>query len=179
MKSYLLAAATLLSSTMAFAQSTPPESGPRASFGVGVITGFRIEGPNESGDGGLGLYLRAGVQIDDLFGVEDDLSGVAGFFPLVGFTGLVRESIDFTVTPVDWVTFAVGPTYSWGPDESASVVGGTLRVDFHFPRQRAPSHARRAWTLGVAGDFGGVVQRDAPLGGLAWGTFLMFGYGWY
>ena len=178
MKPYLLAAATLLSSTSAFAQPKP-EAGPRPSVGVGVMTGFRIEGPNESGDGGLGFYARGGVQIDDLLGVENDLSGVVGFIPLGGLSALVRESVQLTVTPIDWLTLGAGPTYSWGTSESASAIGGTLRVDFHFPHRRAESGARRAWTLGLAGDLGGVVQRAGAGRGFAWGAFLVFGYAWY
>ncbi len=179
MKSFflLIAVATLIPS-MAFAQPTA-RSGPRLSAGVGAIAGFRIEGPNESGDGGLGLYLRGGVQLNDLFGIEDDLAAVAGIIPLAGVSVLVRDTLDFTVTPIDWLTLAAGPTYSWGTSESASAVGGTLRVDFHFPHQRSASNARRAWTLGLAGDLGGVVKRDGAEGGVAWGVFLMFGYGWY
>jgi hypothetical protein len=169
-------AATIVSDV---APPPPAHSGPRASVGVGLIAGFRVEGPNESGDGGLGLYVRAGAQLSDLFGVENDLSAVAGFIPLGGASAVVRESVDLTVTPLDWLTLGAGPAYSWGISESASVVGGTLRVDFHFPRQRRPSNVRRAWTLGLAGDLGGVVQREGALRGAAWGTFLTFGYAWY
>jgi hypothetical protein len=179
MKAYLFAAATLLSTTVAWAQPAPPRTGPRLSIGVGMIGAVRVEGPNESGDGGLGLYFRAGVQINDLLGVENDLSGVVGLIPLAGVTALVRESIDLTLTPRDWFTVAAGPEYSWGISESASVVGGTLRVDFHFPRQRAASGARRAWTLGLGGDLGGVVQRNGAGRGFGWGACLAFGYAWY
>lgn len=178
MKSCFLAAATLLSTNLAFAQPKP-DPGPRPAVGVGVMTGFRIEGPNESGDGGLGLYVRGGLQIDDLLGVENDLSGVVGFIPLGGLSAVVRESVQLTVTPIDWLTLGVGPTYSWGTSEDASVIGGTLRVDFHFPHRRAASGARHAWTLGLAGDLGGVVQRAGAGRGLAWGAFLVFGYAWY
>ena len=148
-------------------------------MGVGTIAGVRIEGPNESGDGGLGLYLRGGVQINDRYGVENDLSGAVALIPLGGVSELVRESIDVTVTPRDWLTIAAGPTYSWGSSESASVVGGTLRVDFGFARRRAASGARRAWTLSLAGDLGGVVKRDGTERGLAWGAFLTCGRAWY
>jgi hypothetical protein len=106
MKSFLLAAASaLLFSTTAFAQPAA-QSGPRLSAGVGQIVGFRIEGPNESGDGGLGLYLRGGVQLSELFGIGDDLAGAVGIIPLVGFSVLVRDSVDLTVTPADWLTLA-------------------------------------------------------------------------
>jgi len=179
MKSFLLAATSaLLFSTTAFAQPTD-QSGPRLSGGVGAIVGFRIEGPNESGDGGLGLYLRGGVQLSELLGIEDDLSTAVGIIPLAGLSLLVREAVDLTVTPVDWLTLAAGPTFSWGLSESASAVGGTLRVDFHFPHRRAANGARHAWTLGLAGDLGGVVKRDGAEGGVAWGAFLTFGYAWY
>ncbi len=146
---------------------------------MGALVGFRIEGPNESGDGGLGLDLRGGLQVNDLFGIEYDLTAAVGLIPLAGVSALVRQSVDFTVTPADWVTLAAGPTYSWGISESASTLGGTLRVDFHFPHRRAASGARRAWTLGLAGDLADVVRRDGAAGGLAWGAFLTFGYAWY
>jgi hypothetical protein len=144
---------------------------------VGAILGLRIEGPNETGDGGLGLYLRGGVQLSELLGIEDDMAalGVPFPFPLL----LVRDTLDLTVTPVDWLTVAAGPTGSWGISESAWTLGGMLRVDFHFPHQRRPSGIRRAWTLGVAGDLADVIKRDGALGGVAWGIYLPFGYAWY
>jgi hypothetical protein len=179
MKYSLLAfASALLSSTTAFAQPAA-QSGLKLSTGVGAIVGFRIEGPNETADGGLGLYLRGGVHLSEVFGIEDDLATTAGIIPLAGVSFLVRDAIDLTVTPVDWLTLAAGPTFSWGLSESASTAGGTLRVDFHFPRQRAANGARRASTLGLAGDLADVVKRDGAGGGVAWGAFLTFGYAWY
>ena len=114
-----------------------------------------------------------------LFGVEDDVSAVVGLIPLGGVSALVRESVDFTVTPRDWLTLAAGPMFSWGISEHASALGSTLRVDFHFPHARAAGGARRAWTLGLAGDLGGVLDRDGAERGVAWGLFLTFGYAWY
>src|SRR5579871_741021 len=132
MKRFLLltvSASALLSSTASFAQEVPalpaaPRAGPRASVGVGALVGLRIEGPNESADGGLGLYLRGGVQVNDLLGVEDDVSFAAAPVPGLGVLVLVRDSIDLTVTPVDWLTFAAGPVASWGASESAWALGG-------------------------------------------------------
>ena len=172
------AAPALLFGTTTFAQPAV-QSGARLRVGVGTIVGFRIEGPNESGDGGLGLYLRGGVQLSELLGIEDDLGATAGFIPLAGVSLLVRDAIDLTATPVEWLTLAAGPTFSWGRSESASAVGATLRVDFHFPRQPVASDRRRAWTLGLSGDLGDVVKRDGASGGVAWGAFLTFGYAWY
>jgi hypothetical protein len=173
----------LLWSATSLAQPAPPPTEephpePRLRAGVGAILGFRIEGPNESGDGGLGLYLRGGVQLSDLLGIEDDIAALN--VPLPFPTLLVRDTLDLTVTPVDWLTVASGPTGSWGIVESAWTLGGMLRVDFHLPpQQRRPSGIRRAPTLGVAGDLGGVVKRDGPAGGAAWGTYVTFGYAWY
>jgi hypothetical protein len=114
MKYFLLGLASApFFSTTAFAQPAA-QSGPRLSAGVGAIVGFRIEGPNETADGGPGLYLRGGVQLSELFGIEDDLATTGGIIPLAGVSFLVRDAIDLTVTPVDWLTFAAGPTFSWG-----------------------------------------------------------------
>ncbi len=172
--------ALLTQSSVAFAQDAPSSGNaprapdtygataprsrpgvPRARWSVGgVVSGIFV---SHGVDGGGGVYGRLGYQPSDLFGIEVELDTTTAII-----SSLFRSDVAVSVTPVDWLSFAVGPTLAWGYepfDFGSWFVAGTARVDLNLLSARTPGGARHALTIGVAGDVAyGLDYNSDPLG---------------
>ncbi|MHB8418860.1 MAG: hypothetical protein ACYDCL_12340 [Myxococcales bacterium] len=174
----------------------PPlaDVGTRVLFGVGLHTGGgvdqfsvspgRFSSQSSTSGIGIGVYARLGLQIDDPFGVDGELSAAT-----LLLTDYVRGALTFDVTPVDWLTVAIGPVvredvaanFCTSGSTTAQAVGATARLEFHFGVRRGET-GRSAFALGVAGDLGATIGSDngsgASLGGpgLAYGLYLTTGW---
>jgi hypothetical protein len=115
-----------------------------------------------SGSGGIGVYIRLGVGLNDLWGIEGELSGGTTFLD-----SYVRTALTLDLSPSDWFTFAIGPVarddadmLSCGCGGSTTVaitsIGATARLDLHIAPSRGPE-GRSAFTLGLVGDVGATV----------------------
>ena len=133
--------------------------GPRFMWGIGAHLGFgedQFNGEESTAGLGIGLYLRAGDEINDLLGFEAEVS--AG---TVVFSSYLRTALTLDITPIDWFTFAIGPVARGDvvvacTTTTATSVGGTVRFDFHIGSSRSDS-GRGGFTIGLVGDLGAVV----------------------
>jgi hypothetical protein len=166
------------------APTAPPllaSRGSRLLWGIGLQLGYgsdpfrpNTEAPDPSNPGyGAGLYARLGDQFSDLLGLAFELGGATTLS-----AGYVRLASTLEVTPVDWLTVAVGPTARVDASTTSVTLpaGATLRVDYHLGVTQTAS-GRGALTLGLAGDVGEVVEGNAA--GVAFGVYVMVGYARY
>jgi hypothetical protein len=145
-----------------------------------------------SATGGIGLYFRVGAELNDLWGIDAELSGGS----VIEATYL-RGALTFDVSPTDLVTFAVGPLVrdDWvlvpcgclgDATVSMTSIGGTARLDLH-PGASRSANGRGAVTVGLIGDVGATVGANGFCngamtyagGGPAWAFYLAFGYARY
>ncbi len=179
--------------------------GSRALWGVGLLVGGGQDviteaasagsepGPAvmsaNSGFGGVGVYLRLGVQANDLWGIETEISAGTVFAD-----SYVRGALTFDYSPSDTLSLVVGPLLR---GDAVSVpcgclsdvivvttsVGATARVDLHTSVTRSDS-GRGALTTSLVGDFGATVgangfcdgEESFAGSGPAWALYLAFGY---
>ncbi|HUB07476.1 MAG TPA: hypothetical protein VMB50_10755 [Myxococcales bacterium] len=169
--------------------ATPGDAGRRILFGVGLHTGgasdqFTNSTSGSEGTLGVGIYLRLGAQLDDLYGLEAEISGAT-----LLVLDNVRGALTFDLTPLDWFSFAVGPfarddvvvsICGFGSTTIQSV-GATLRADFHLGTSRT-STGRSALTIGLVTDLGATVGSDDGSGnslgapGLSSAFYLTLGW---
>ena len=154
-------------------------------WGIGAHLGFgedQFNGGDSTGGLGVGLYLRAGDEINDLLGFEAEVS--AG---TVVFSSYLRTAVTLDLTPVDWFTFAIGPVARGDvvtvcETTTATSVGATVRFDFHIGSSRSDS-GRGGFTIGLVGDLGGVVavggSESFESTGIAEGAYLTIGWAHY
>jgi hypothetical protein len=167
----------------------PADAGRRLLFGVGLHAGGgsdQFSGAS-SGSGaalGVGVYLRLGAQLDDLYGIEAEISGAT-----ILVLDNVRGDVTFDMTPVDWFTFAVGPFarndvllgLCGSGNTTIQLLGATLRADFHLGTSRTTS-GRSAFTLGLVTDLGVTVGSDDGSGnslgapGPSWAFYFTLGW---
>jgi hypothetical protein len=182
------------------APSTPPvfpDVGPRALFVIAGQAGGSADqmgGQSAMNAAGVGLSLRAGAQLSDLFGLE--VEGSLGFTGFLSGEDYFRAALTFDVSPSDVLTVGLGPfvRHDDGPssgiftNESDDSIGGTLRVDFHLRPTRYAS-GRKGFVLSLALDLGsgsytlssggfGAGQSSTG-GGLSAAGFVAFGWEWY
>ncbi|MDP3275690.1 MAG: hypothetical protein Q8Q09_10880 [Deltaproteobacteria bacterium] len=152
--------------------TTSSREGPRFRFGIGTHGGFlRIESVTPLG-AGLGIYARVGVQINDRFAVDVQASGAT---IVVG--GYGRLNAFFDVTLADRLSVAVGPLFAAGfGNSNAAMLGGTLRLGVHAPRNRYASGVRSSMNWGVEADLGAAFYFRSLLGPFSGGLTFFLGY---
>jgi hypothetical protein len=169
-----------------------PDVGSRYLFGFGLHMGVSndefTQGSN--GGGGVGIYVRLGVQLNDRWGIEGEFSAAT-----VIVDSYVRGAMTVDFTPVDWFTLALGPfaREDWDVvscgcgDTTVAIqsVGGTVRFDFHPAFSRTAS-GRNAFTIGLVGDLGATVGASGFCdeggftgSGPSEAVYLTFGYTHY
>ncbi|HUB05715.1 MAG TPA: hypothetical protein VMB50_01875 [Myxococcales bacterium] len=157
--------------------------GPRLLAGIGLDLGFgqdrfgattvqALAGATvvTGNPGGLGLDLRLGIQVNDHWGVEADLSAAT-----IIRDSYARAALTLDYTPFDLVTLALGPVArgdadvlacSGATEDTAAVasVGGSARVDLHAHVART-AKGRSSFTLGLATDVGATIGASSFCGG--------------
>lgn len=165
----------------------PDAAPPRASsgaarfrFGVEFVSGaFGLA--HETFPTMLGVGVRAGVQLNGSVAIVAQGS-------LTLLWPAARGGAELELTPVDWLTFAIGPSYerATAPDgaggrDGASTAALPLRLSFNLPLARSRNGARSA--LSISGEaIPGVVfdttTPDQPKG-FAMGALGGIGYQYY
>jgi hypothetical protein len=168
--------------TLAAAPAHAQDSAPRFRFGIGTHGGYARYGAGEGAGALLAGYVRAGVQVSDLFAVEAQGAGA-----MLGLMGYWRANVyaDFTVGR--WVSFAVGPTINAGAfgEWSGAMAGASARVTALPFAYRHANGVRSALSISVEADAGAswreacgacaLAQVSAPPH-FAWGIYGSLGY---
>lgn len=172
-----------LASSAAAAQEQAPAPPPpalrdtqRFRFGIGWHFGV-VSAGGSAGLGALGAYVRVGAQFTDLISAELQASGSS-----LIFGGYFRSNAYFDMTFAHRVSVAVGPLFAitQGAGFGASpgsMVGGSLRLGFHVPRNHYPDGVRSSMNFGVEGDLGPSVDlRTGSVVSVAGGVTFFLGY---
>jgi hypothetical protein len=127
------------------------DAAPRFRIGIGTHGGYARYGAGEGAGALLAGYLRAGVQVSDLFAVEAQGAGA-----MLGLMGYWRANVyaDFTVGR--FVSFAVGPTINAGAygEWSGAMAGASARVTALPFAYRHADGVRSALSISVEADLG-------------------------
>lgn len=150
---------------------------PRFRFGVGTHGGYGKFGAGFL----LAGYLRAGVQISDLFAIEAQGSG-AMLVTMYYFRANLYA--DFTLN--SWASVSVGPVWSQGAlgESSGSMTGASARVSALPWAHRHPNGVRSALSISLEADGGASLSERCYCppgsqprpGQFSWGLYGSVGY---